>query len=196
MPFILESSFQKSGSKCSKEDSVQIPTQRSRIPRFIPDGPAMRPGTHQCPEVSNSSRLHPFGRHGNTFGRSSVFGKKSNFLLRHKYGKTATSVRTTGQYRPDTILDKARCWEELQSSGRYGNTVQTWSLLWYLRAAEVQSFEHRPDVVLIMVFTCSISAIIRTLFGRGPDMVLREARYGKSIAQCPFRRPQLASDCP
>jgi hypothetical protein len=43
-----------------------------------------------------------------------------------------------GQHRPKAILDKARHGEELQLSGRQGNTVRTQSLLWYLRVAEVQ----------------------------------------------------------
>jgi hypothetical protein len=34
-----------------KEDFVQIPTQRSRIPSFRPNGPVIRPDTHQCQEV-------------------------------------------------------------------------------------------------------------------------------------------------
>jgi hypothetical protein len=48
--FISEKCF-----KMFKEDFVQIPTQRSRIPSFRPDGSVMRPDAHQD---SNSSRLH------------------------------------------------------------------------------------------------------------------------------------------
>jgi len=123
MSFISKSSFQKSGSRCSKEDYVQIPTQRSRIPRFRPDGLVMILYAHQCLEDSNSSRLHPSGRHGNTSGHSSEFNKKSDFLLRYIYGKTTASVQTTRQHRPDVVLDKTRRGEELQPSGRQGNTV-------------------------------------------------------------------------
>jgi hypothetical protein len=140
MPFILESSFHKSGSRCSKEDSVQIPSQRSWIPSFHPDGPVMRPDAHQCLEDLNSSRLHPSVRHGNTFGLSSEFDKKSDFLLTHRYGKTLASIWTTRQHRPNTILDKARRGEELQPFEQQGNTIRTRSLLWYLRAAKVQPF--------------------------------------------------------
>jgi hypothetical protein len=39
--FITEKCF-----KMFKEDSVQIPTQRSRIPSFRPDGPVMRSDAH------------------------------------------------------------------------------------------------------------------------------------------------------
>jgi hypothetical protein len=124
-----------------KEKSVQIPSQRSRIPSFRPDGLDMPPDAHQCLEDSNSSRLHPSGRHGNTSKHSLEFDKKSNFLFRRRYEKTAASIRTTRQRRPDAILDKARHGEELQPSGSHGNTVRMQSLLWYLRAAEVQSSE-------------------------------------------------------
>jgi hypothetical protein len=94
--FILEKCF-----KMIKEDSVQIPSQKSRIPSFRLDGPIMSPDSHQCLKVSSNSRLHPSGRRGNASGRSSVFDKKSKFLLRHKYGKTVASVRTLSLIRED-----------------------------------------------------------------------------------------------
>jgi hypothetical protein len=97
----------------------------------------MRLDAHQCLEDSNSSRLHPFGCHGNASERSLEFDKKSNFLLIHRYGKTSTYVWTTGQHRLDVILDKARR-EDLQPSGHKDNTVRTRSLLWYLHATEMQ----------------------------------------------------------
>jgi hypothetical protein len=102
--------------------------------------PSGRPShASECPSVSrsfNCSKLHPSGR-------SSVFGKKSDFLLRHRYEKTVASVRMSGLHHPDAILDKASRGEELQPSGRQGNTVQT--------------------PVLIMEFTCSRSATVQTL---------------------------------
>jgi len=60
-------------------------------------------------------------------------------MSRHRYGKTAATVRTTGLHGSDAILDKAKCGVDLQhrpdvtatSSGRQ-------SLLWKLRTAEVQ----------------------------------------------------------
>jgi hypothetical protein len=140
MPFISEYSFQKRGSKCSEEDSVHIPSQRSRIPRFRPDDPYMHLDAHRCLKDSNNSRLHLSRRHGNMSGRLLEFEKKSNFLHRHRYGKTTASVRMTGQHLPDAILDKARRGEELQPSGHQGNTVRMHSLLWYLRIVEVKPF--------------------------------------------------------
>jgi hypothetical protein len=50
-----------------KEDSVQIPTQRSRILYFRLDGPVMRLDAHQYQEALNSSRLQPSEHHDNTF---------------------------------------------------------------------------------------------------------------------------------
>jgi hypothetical protein len=126
--------------KMLKEDSMQIPSQRSRIPSFRLEGLVMHSNTHQHLEDSNSSRLYLSGRCSNASGRSSEFDKKPNFLHRHKYGKKAASVRMTGQHRPDAILDKARHGEELQSSGRHSNIVNSRSLLWYLRGIEVQRF--------------------------------------------------------
>jgi hypothetical protein len=103
----------------------------------------MHPDTHECPEVSNCSRLHSSGRHSNESGPSSMFDKKSNFLLKHRNGKIATSVWTSGLHCPDAILDKARRGEELQVSKCQCNTVRI--------------------LVLIMEITCNKSATIRTL---------------------------------
>jgi len=72
-----------------------------------------------------------------------VFDKKSDFLLRHRYGKTTASIKTSGLHCPDAILDKARRGEEMQPSGRQGNTVWT--------------------PILIMEIKCSKSATVRTL---------------------------------
>jgi hypothetical protein len=94
MPFILESS--EKCFKMFKEDYVQIPTQRSRIPSFRSDGPVMRSDAHQCLEDLNISRFHSSERHGNTLGCHSEFEKFSDFLCRHVYEKTAVSVWTSG----------------------------------------------------------------------------------------------------
>jgi hypothetical protein len=53
-------------------------------------------------------------------------------------GKVVATIRTSGLHRPDAILDKARRGEELQPSGRQGTPSGHQSLLWKLRAAEVQ----------------------------------------------------------
>jgi hypothetical protein len=96
-----------------KEDSMQIPSQRSRIPSFRLNGPVMRPDAHQCQEVLNYSRLQPSGHLSNLSGHSSVFDKKSDFLLRHRCGKTTASVWMSSLHCLDAILDKARRGEEL-----------------------------------------------------------------------------------
>jgi hypothetical protein len=109
-------------------------------------------------KVMFCSRSHPSGHHGNTSGRSSEFDKKLDFLHRYRYGKTAASVRTTGQHRLDAILDKARRGEELQPSG------------------------HNPYYGIYVQQKCSCLDARATPPGHGPIMVLREAHYGKPIA--------------
>jgi hypothetical protein len=106
-----------------KEDSVLIPTQKSWILCFRPDGPEKRPdahqsatsvGTtwqyrsdiHQCLEDTNSSRLHSSEHHDKTSGCTLEFDKKSDFLLKHRCGKTAAFVWTSGQHRPAAVLTK------------------------------------------------------------------------------------------
>jgi hypothetical protein len=75
-------------------------------------------------------------------------------------------VWTTGLHLPDAILDKARHEEELQSSGRQGNTVRMQPYY----GIYVQQKCNRPDAKA-------------TPSGRCPNMVLCEAHYGKLVAQ-------------
>jgi hypothetical protein len=58
MPYILESSkYLEKVISMFKEDSVQIPTQRSRILCFRLDGPIMRPDAHQYREASEQFQV-------------------------------------------------------------------------------------------------------------------------------------------
>jgi hypothetical protein len=99
--FIIEQCF-----KMFKEDSVQIQTQRSRIPSFRLDGPVMRRTPISIKKPINS-KLHPFERHGNTSRHTSKFKKIPAFLYRHRVRRQLAPVRTPRQYRPDAeILDK------------------------------------------------------------------------------------------
>jgi hypothetical protein len=61
--------------KMLKEDSMHIPTQRSRIPSFRLDGPVMHPDVYLCQEDSQCSNLNLSWRHGNTSGCTSWFEK-------------------------------------------------------------------------------------------------------------------------
>jgi hypothetical protein len=130
--------FRMSFSKF-KEYSVQIPSQKNWIPSFRLDSPCWRPDSHQCLEDSNYSSFHPSRRLINMSGHSSVFDKKSNFLLRHKYGKTAATVRTHQVYivrtlsliRKDVEKNCNRLDVRTTPSGRQ-------SFIWKLYAAEVQ----------------------------------------------------------
>jgi hypothetical protein len=135
------------------EDSVQIPTQRSRILCFRLGVPIMRLDAHQCREASNSSRLHPSGRHGNTFGHFSVFEKISALLYRHGLGRQLGLVRTTGQHHLDAeILDKE---------------------IVCIHSASVRTTgQYRPDAVLVMAIACKQSATIWSLGLHRPDAAL------------------------
>jgi hypothetical protein len=136
-----------------KEDFVQIPTQKSRIPCFHLDGPIMRPSAHQCREALNSSRLHPSGHHGNTSGLSSEFEKIPALLSKHGLGRQLPPVQTPRQHRPDTeILDKEiACihYASVQMTGQY-----------------------RLDMVLVMIITCIQNVTVRTLGQHRPDVAL------------------------
>jgi hypothetical protein len=170
MSFISGSLFQKSGSRYSKEDSVQIPTQRNWIPRFLLDGPIRCPNSHQCLEDSNSSRLQQSGRHGNTFGRSLEFDKKSDLLFRHMWEDNSIG--------PDN---------RVTPSGR-----DPW------RIATVRTTgHHRPEAVLIMVITSSRSATVRMIGEHHPDAALIwirvECVMKSQLHSCPSERSQLPS---
>jgi hypothetical protein len=53
---------------------------------FCPDHPL-------CPEPSNCSRLHLSRSLRNSAGCLSLFDKEKDFVPKHRYGKTATTVR-------------------------------------------------------------------------------------------------------
>jgi hypothetical protein len=148
--------FQSLHFKTFKEDSVQIPIQRSWIPK-LPSGRPCKASRRSSvsnirpDDVAIPSR-HPsvsrrFKQFKVAFVRTSWQHVRTLITVRqeigfpshtHRYGKIAVSIRTTGQHHPDAILDKARRGEELQPFGRQGYTIRMRSLLWLLRAAEVQ----------------------------------------------------------
>jgi len=85
-------------------------------------------------KLLNSSRLHPFGCHGNMSGCSSEFVKIPSFLCRHGVGRQLALVWMTGQHRSNAeILDK-----------------------------EIASI-HSTYAVLDMAITCRQVATVRTL---------------------------------
>jgi hypothetical protein len=53
-----------------------------------------RPDLHLCLEALNCSSLHPSGRFSSTSERHSVFDQLWDFVPKHRYGKTAATVRT------------------------------------------------------------------------------------------------------
>jgi hypothetical protein len=114
-----------------------------------------------CQEASNCSKLHPFGRLSSTSGRRSVFDQLWDFFPTHRYGKTATNVRTmcvpvrTLSFIRQVVHSKFNCLDirlrgpDAQASymeiACINSTVQTTffmvrmlqALIWKLRAAKV-----------------------------------------------------------
>jgi hypothetical protein len=151
MPYISESSKYIS---VFNKDSVQIPTQKSRILCFHPNGSVMRTDTHQCREASEQFQVafvrncehvtHPDAIHSSRRFQFSfaymewktsctrsddrqhhpdveIFDKEIAYIQ-------STSVWTSGQYRPDTVLDKAITYNRLDSratSSRHDLNMET-----------------------------------------------------------------------
>jgi len=112
MPFISESLFQKCASRSSKKILCKF--------QFREVGPQASVRTAQsCIQTPISVQkfrtvqgcIRPDVSTTQHARRSLVFNKKSNFLLKHRYGKTAASIQMTRQHRPD-------------DSPYYGNYVQ------------------------------------------------------------------------
>jgi hypothetical protein len=89
------------------KDSVKISRQLNSVPlqpsgrRDIPSGPSTVRTTRTfcrdlplCREASNCSNLHPSKRRSSTSGCHSVFVQLWDFFSKHRYGKTAATVRT------------------------------------------------------------------------------------------------------
>jgi hypothetical protein len=93
MSFISESSFQKCALRSSKKILCRFQSQKRQIPSFRPDGPYMCLDAHQCPEDSNSSRLHLSESLSNTSGRSSKFEKNPVFKV-HPFERHGNTVWT------------------------------------------------------------------------------------------------------
>jgi len=156
-----------------KEDSVQIPSQRNRIPSFRQNDLVMCPDAHQCllfklasfwtsqqhvwtlfrAQEESCIQVHPSGRCGNTV-------RMLVSVRQVKWFPSQTQIWEDSYNRSDAILDKARRGEELQPSGCQGNTI--------------------PVLVLIMEVQPS---------GHKPNMVLCEVCYGKPVAQLFVRTP-------
>jgi hypothetical protein len=117
-------------------------------------------------------QVHPSGRRSNTIW--------TLFSVRQvKWFPSETQIWKGSCNCSDAILDKARHEEELQPSGRQGNTVR--------------------KLVFIMGIACSISATVRTLGQHHPDVALfrkENQHFLKSqLHSSPSGRPQLASIC-
>jgi hypothetical protein len=84
---------------------MQIPTQRSWIPRFRPDGPIMHPDAHQCQEAEQFKVAYV-----RTLFR---VREDSNFLSQTQSGKTActrSDARATPFGRQVPLIKKLRAY--------------------------------------------------------------------------------------
>jgi hypothetical protein len=108
----------------------------SNLEKSDPKFPLGRPNhAFGCPSVSKSLEQFKF-----TSVRTSWQHVRTLFRVWEELGfPSQTCIWEDSCIRPNEVLNKVRCGEELQSSGRQGNTVWTLSLLWKLHAAELQS---------------------------------------------------------
>jgi hypothetical protein len=113
---------------------------------------SFHPNSHMCLEVSNYSRLHPFGLSATCLNAFQCSTSKMIFFPKHRHGKTVVTVRRTWLFCPDTILDKARSAKDLQPSGHQSSLSRC--------------------LVLIMEIACSRSATVRTLGQHHSDAAL------------------------
>jgi hypothetical protein len=106
MPYILECSVQKNSFRYLRKILCifQLREVESQVSTQMAQSCVRTPFSVK---KSNSSILHPSGRHGDTIGRTSRFEKIPAFLHRQGVGRQLELVRTLGQHRPDAkILDK------------------------------------------------------------------------------------------
>jgi hypothetical protein len=139
-----------------QEDSVQILTQKSRIPCFRPDGPVMRPDTHQCREAEQ-------------FKVASVWTSRQHdrtlFRVREDSSLYSSESQSNTVVTPRSLIRKLLAYT-LHPFGRQGNTVQMWSYY----GNYVQKKCNCPDSRA-------------TLSKRGLTMEMRGAYYGNPAAQ-------------
>jgi hypothetical protein len=120
-----------------QEDYVQIPTQKSRIPRIRPNVPVNCPDAHQSAtsiqtmwqyspdahqrlKTLNCSRLHPSGRNGKSSGHSSKFEKNPGF----KWDRPNNMVILFGRR---SVFDQL--WDFFPKH-RYGKITSTIRTMW------------------------------------------------------------------
>jgi hypothetical protein len=111
-----------------------------------------------CQEASNCSSLHPSGRLSSPSGRSSVFDQASGFPSKHRYGKIATTVRTT--------------WYPVQTRSSIRQVSQ-------FKSRRPDASQHGPDVHASNMEIACIRSAIRTTV---PPVRTLEASIWKLLA--------------
>jgi hypothetical protein len=141
MPYISESSLQKSFSRCSRKILCRFQLREigSQDSVWMAQSCVWTP---ICVKKPNNSKLHPSGRHGNTFGHTSDFKKIPVFLHRHGVGRQLSPAQMPGQHRLDVeILDKEIVCIHSASIWMTGQHCSDAVLLWQLCADKVQPSE-------------------------------------------------------
>jgi hypothetical protein len=106
MPYVSESSLQKSCSRCSMKILCRLKLREveSQVSIRMAQSCVRTPISVKKP---NNSRLLPSERHGNMSRCSSEFEKFLAFLRRHRVGRQLAPVQTAGQHCLDAeIIDK------------------------------------------------------------------------------------------
>jgi len=120
----------------SRQDDVVFRPDAHQSATSVRTTRYFRSNAHQCLEASNSSRLHPSGRNGKSFGCSS---RRSQCF--------SASVRTTWLYCPDAIqcLTSIRISASRHSYGKTAATVWAMFSIRQERAYQVQPSGRQPS---------------------------------------------------
>jgi hypothetical protein len=159
-----------------KEDSVQIPTQKSQIHCSVRTAKSCIWTPISVEKLLNSTSVHLSGCHGNTSGRFLEFEKIPVFLYRHRLGKQFASIRMTGKHSPDEILDKevtCRQIATVQTTGQHRpDAVLDKAIMCRQFATVWTPGQHCSDAVLDKAITCRRFATVRTLWQHCLDVPL------------------------
>lgn len=161
MPYISKSSFQKSASRCQRRFSAD--SNSEKLDRLFPFGrPSKASGRLLTNNIYPKDMAIPFGRQS----------------MPRWFKLFKLAFAQTSQQRVRMLF---RVREESNVPNAYGKkTTNVWT-----------SGLHRLDAStyyrIYMQQKCNRSDAWATPFGHGPNLVLREARYGKPVAQLSVR---------
>jgi hypothetical protein len=146
-----------------------------------------RPDLPLCREALNCSSLHPSGRFSSTSGRHLVFDQLWDFFPKHRYGKTAGTIRTmwilvrtrsfirqvvhSKSRRPDVSPHGSDARASYMEIAYIRSTV--WStypmvqtreaLIWKLRAAKVRPSRRQGKILESRLHNCPSGRLMSTV---------------------------------